>query len=77
MKYKLEELIDSITDTTKINKKEIVLINTSDVENGKVLNHAYVKNKNLKGQFKKRFQKGDILYSEIRPKNRRFARGRK
>ena len=73
MKYKLEELIDSITDTTKINKKEIVLINTSDVENGKVLNHAYVKNKNLKGQFKKRFQKGDILYSEIRPKNRRFA----
>ena len=49
------------------------MINTSDVENGKVLNHVYVDNKSLKGQFKKRFKKGDILYSEIRPKNKRFA----
>jgi type I restriction enzyme S subunit len=27
----------------------------------------------LRGQFKKSFQKNDILYSEIRPKNKRFA----
>lgn len=73
MKYKLNELIESISDTRKVNKNEIILINTSDIENGIVLNHQYVKNQNLKGQFKKRFKKGDILYSEIRPKNKRFA----
>ena len=73
MKYKFEELIESISDTRKINKSEVILINTSDVENGAVLNHKYVKNQNLRGQFKKRFKKGDILYSEIRPKNKRFA----
>ena len=73
MEYKLEDLIESITDTQKIIKDKIILINTSDVENGIVLNHTYVDNNNLKGQFRKRFKKGDILYSEIRPKNRRFA----
>lgn len=73
MKYKLGELIDTISDTRKIEKDKLVLINTSDVLNGKVLNHSYTPNNNLRGQFKKRFQKGDILYSEIRPGNRRFA----
>lgn len=76
MKYKeskLGDFIESISDTKKVQKNQIVLINTSDVENGKVLNHTYTENKNLKGQFKKRFKKNDILYSEIRPQNRRFA----
>lgn len=73
MKYKLGELIDTISDTRKIEKDKLVLINTSDVLNGKVLNHSFIPNNNLKGQFKKRFQKDDILYSEIRPGNRRFA----
>lgn len=72
-KVKLGDFIDTISDTTPIKKDKVILINTSDVENGNVLNHSYVENKNLKGQFKKRFKKGDILYSEIRPKNRRFA----
>ena len=72
-KHKLGEFIDTISDTTSIKKNKVILINTSDIENGKVLNHIYSENKNLKGQFKKRFKKGDILYSEIRPKNRRFA----
>ena len=69
----LGEFIDTISDTTPINKEKVILINTSDIENGYVLNHDYVDNKNLKGQFKKRFKKGDILYSEIRPRNKRFA----
>ena len=73
MKYKLDELIESISDTRKINKDKVILINTSDVGDGLVLNHKYIKNQNLKGQFKKRFKKGDILYSEIRPQNKRFA----
>lgn len=72
-KVKLGVYIETISDTTPINKEKVILINTSDVENGYVLNHSYVDNKNLKGQFKKRFKNGDILYSEIRPKNRRFA----
>lgn len=72
-KHKFGEFIDTISDTSAIKKQQVVLINTSDIENGKVLNHKYTENKNLKGQFKKRFKKDDILYSEIRPKNKRFA----
>ena len=51
----------------------VTLINTSDVFDGKVLNHGRVPNVNLRGQFKKAFQQDDILYSEIRPQNKRFA----
>jgi type I restriction enzyme S subunit len=71
--YSLGSLIDTISKKHAFDKDEIILINTSDVLEGRVLNHKYVKNTNLKGQFKKSFQKGDILYSEIRPKNKRFA----
>lgn len=67
------QLCDSVSETYKGNASEVVLINTSDVLDGKCLNHEYVPNKNLKGQFKKTFRKGDILYSEIRPANKRFC----
>ena len=70
---KLGDLVDSISQRHKFDKEKIVLVNTSDVIEGVVLNHQYVKNENLKGQFKKSFRKNDILYSEIRPKNKRFA----
>ena len=70
---KLGDLVDSISQRHKFDKEKIVLVNTSDVIEGVVLNHQYVKNENLKGQFKKSFKKNDILYSEIRPKNKRFA----
>lgn len=76
MKYeeiKLSELVDAISDTRKIDKDKVVLVNTSDVLAGEVLNHTHSENCNLKGQFKKRFKKDDILYSEIRPANKRFA----
>ena len=69
----LDELCDSISETFDKNTENIVLINTSDVFNGKVLNHEFVPNKDIKGQFKKLFQKGDILYSEIRPANKHYA----
>lgn len=72
-KRKIGEYVDSISDTISINKDSVVLINTSDIENGKILNHKLVSNSNLKGQFKKRFKRNDILYSEIRPQNKRFA----
>ena len=67
------QLCDSVSETYKGNASEVVLINTSDVLDGKCLNHEYVPNKKLKGQFKKTFKKGDILYSEIRPANKRFC----
>ena len=67
------DLCDTISETYRRNDNEVVLVNTSDVLEGKVLNHATVANKNLKGQFKKTFKKNDILYSEIRPANKRFA----
>lgn len=72
-KIKLSDLVDTVSDTRKINKDKVVLINTSDIFDGDVLNHSYTDNSNLRGQFKKRFEKNDILYSEIRPANKRFA----
>lgn len=67
------EVCTTISDTYRANADEVTLINTSDVLEGKVLNHTRVPNKELKGQFKKTFRKNDILYSEIRPQNKRFA----
>lgn len=67
------DLCSTISKTYKGNDSHVVLINTSDVENGTILNHDSVPNSKLKGQFKKSFQKGDILYSEIRPANKHYA----
>lgn len=77
MEFKYDELgkyIDSISERGYEKYSDVILVNTSDLYNGKVLNNKKIKNINLKGQFKKTFKNGDILYSEIRPINRRFAR---
>lgn len=73
LEEKLGDLIESISEKYDVKKDKVILINTSDVLEGKIINHKYVENKNLKGQFKKSFRKNDILYSEIRPQNKRFA----
>ena len=70
---KLGDVCSSISETYHGNDTFVVLVNTSDVLEGKILNHELVKNEKLKGQFKKTFKKDDILYSEIRPANKRFA----
>lgn len=67
------DLCDSVSITYRENAEKVVLINTSDVLNGKILNHELVANRGLKGQFKKTFALNDILFSEIRPSNKRFA----
>ena len=67
------DVCSTISETYKANSSEVVLVNTSDVLEGKCLNHIKVDNKDLKGQFKKAFHQNDILYSEIRPANKRFA----
>ena len=71
--FTIGDLCETISETYKGKDEKVVLINTSDVLEGKVLNHKSVQNKNLKGQFKKTFRRNDILYSEIRPANKRFA----
>lgn len=71
--YQVGDLCTSVSETYKGKDEYVVLINTSDVMEGKILNHTLTKNANLKGQFKKKFRTKDILYSEIRPANKRFA----
>lgn len=71
--YTIGDICSSISETYSKDSSKVVLINTSDIYNGDVLNHKFVENKNLKGQFKKIFKTNDILFSEIRPQNRRFA----
>lgn len=70
---KLGELIKSISKTHKFDKENLVFLNTSDVLEGKILVNKYMPVSEMKGQAKKTIKNGDILYSEIRPKNRRYA----
>lgn len=72
-RVKLGDLIRPVSETYHAKHDLVVLVNTSDVFEGKITNHLLVPNENLAGQFKKTFQKGDILFSEIRPANKRYA----
>lgn len=67
------ELSYNINDYSKCRNPKVVLVNSSDVTEGFFDHHNYTENKDLKGHFKKRFQKGDILYSQVRPRNRHWA----
>ncbi len=69
----IRALSSNILDYTPNNHKKVILLNSSDVTEGRFESLPYVDNHNLKGQFKKRFKKGDILYSEIRPRNHHYA----
>ena len=72
--YKLGEIVQSISDTYKfVDNEKVVFLNTSDILYGKFLNDCLVSAATLPGQAKKKIQKGDILFSEIRPANKRFA----
>lgn len=54
-------------------KDKVVFINTGDVLEGAFLHSNYSDPKGLPGQAKKAIEKGDILYSEIRPGNKRYV----
>ena len=69
----IRELADNVLDYTQNLHDLVYLLNSSDVTEGHFSSLPLVANTNLKGQFKKRFMKGDILYSEIRPRNRHYA----
>lgn len=69
----LGDLIESVSITHKFPNSEIVFLNTSDIYLGNVLEHSPTVVKGLPGQAKKSIQKDDILFSEIRPANGRWA----
>ncbi|QXP58366.1 restriction endonuclease subunit S [Olleya sp. HaHaR_3_96] len=71
----LGEVCDNVSRRFDFEKKSnVVFVNTGDVLDGKFLHSDYVSKSGLPGQAKKAIKKGDILFSEIRPKNKRFAR---
>ena len=67
------ELADSISDKHKLGKDHLIFLNTSDVLLGKILHHSYSTVSDWPGQAKKSIQRNDILFSEIRPANGRWA----
>lgn len=71
--YLLGDLVESISITHSFNRDELIFLNTSDVLNGKILHTNYSPVKDMPGQAKKSIQQGDILFSEIRPANGRYA----
>ncbi|MCM3360366.1 restriction endonuclease subunit S [Niallia sp. MER TA 168] len=70
---KLGDLIESISIKHRFDKDKLIFLNTSDVLEGKILHEEYSDVDKMPGQAKKSISKGDILFSEIRPKNKRFA----
>lgn len=70
---KLENLIDTVSVTHKMKQEEIIFLNTSDILEGNVLNNEYSVVSTLPGQAKKSIKRNDILFSEIRPANKRYA----
>lgn len=72
--YNYGELIQTISKTYPLKSVEkVIFLNTGDIQNGKFLHRNYSEAATLPGQAKKSIQKNDILYSEIRPQNKRFA----
>lgn len=69
----LGEYLDTVSSTHKFPNKEVIFLNTSDINLGEVLIHTYSEVSTLPGQAKKTIAKGDILFSEIRPANGRWA----
>ncbi|GAA0834122.1 hypothetical protein GCM10009112_23760 [Marinomonas arenicola] len=70
----LHDLVESKSVTYPLKSvKEVVFLNTGDIENGQFLHRNISKVDGLPGQAKKSIKEKDILFSEIRPKNKRFA----
>ena len=72
--YKLKQFTKNVSRRFDFKKHQnVVFVNTSDVLEGKFLHKNLKKSDELPGQAKKAIIKGDILFSEIRPKNKRYA----
>lgn len=74
--WKVAELGDYIESYSKVHrfeKDELIFLNTSDILAGCFLCNTYMPVADMPGQAKKEIQQGDILFSEIRPANKRYA----
>jgi type I restriction enzyme S subunit len=69
----LGDLIETVSVTHPLSGPQIIFLNTSDIYHGDVTNHHFESVKDLPGQAKKSIKRGDILFSEIRPANGRYA----
>lgn len=70
---KLESFVETISNTHRFDTEKVIFLNTSDILDGEFLHREYSFVEGLPGQAKKSIQKGDILFSEIRPANKRYA----
>lgn len=69
----LGEVAFPVSDTFNFsNKDKVHFLNTGDILEGKLLHNDLSMVKTLPGQAKKSFKINDILYSEIRPANKRY-----
>ncbi len=74
MELSLGEIAQNISRPFKFKDfEEVTFINTGDVLEGQFLHSNTVSKIGLPGQAKKEIKEGDILFSEIRPANKRFA----
>lgn len=71
--YSVSDLVDSVSLTNKFPKGKAIFLNTSDIYEGQFLHNNYTDSAKLPGQAKKKIQRDDILLSEIRPANKRYA----
>lgn len=69
----LGDYIESFSKSHSFGKEKLIFLNTSDILAGDFLNNTYMPVVNMPGQAKKQIAQGDILFSEIRPANKRYA----
>ncbi len=69
----LGDLIESYSKAHSFAKDSLIFLNTSDILAGDFLTNDYMSVSDMPGQAKKSICKGDILFSEIRPANKRYA----
>lgn len=69
----LGDYIESFSKTHSFDKEALIFLNTSDILAGDFLCDTYSPVAEMPGQAKKQISKGDILFSEIRPANKRYA----
>lgn len=69
----LGNIIESFSKSHPFKKDKLIFFNTSDILDGEFLHSNYMDVYEMPGQAKKQIRKGDILFSEIRPNNKRYA----
>lgn len=71
---KMGDYVDNISKAYPLkNVDKVIFLNTGDIKEGLFLHQNKSDVGSLPGQAKKSIKEGDILYSEIRPINKRFA----